>query len=75
MVESDTDRKNAQKVMINITIVKFAQITDYGTYCGILGYSKRHKIWQYGPKGFLNVVPDREKGGILRETGVTAEPD
>jgi len=50
-------------------------ITGYGTYCGILGYSKRHNIWQYGPKGFLNVVPDREKGGILRETGVTAEPD
>jgi hypothetical protein len=29
--ESDTDRKNAQKVTISITIVKFAQITDYGT--------------------------------------------
>ncbi len=26
--ETDTDRKNAQKVMINITIVKFAQITE-----------------------------------------------
>jgi hypothetical protein len=29
--ESDTDRKNAQKLMISITIVKFAQIPGYGT--------------------------------------------
>ena len=29
--EPDTDRKNAQEVMINITIVKFAQIPGYGT--------------------------------------------
>jgi len=50
-------------------------IADYGTYCGILGYSKRHNIWQYDSEGFLNVVPDGEKGGILRKTGVTAEPD
>jgi len=33
--ESDTGRKNAQEVMINITMVKFAQITDYGTYHAI----------------------------------------
>jgi len=31
MIESDTGRKNAQEVMINITIVEFAQIADYGT--------------------------------------------
>ncbi len=31
MIESDTGKKNGQEVMINITIVKFAQITDYGT--------------------------------------------
>ena len=30
--ESHTDRKNAQRVMINITIVKFPVISGYGTY-------------------------------------------
>ena len=29
--ESDTGKKNAQKVMISITIVEFAQIAGYGT--------------------------------------------
>jgi hypothetical protein len=29
--ESDTGKKNAQEVMINITMVKFAQIPAYGT--------------------------------------------
>ena len=31
--ESDTGRKNGQQAMINITMVKFAQITGYGTLC------------------------------------------
>ncbi len=31
MIESDTDRKNAQKVMITITMVKFPVIAGYGT--------------------------------------------
>ena len=31
MIESDTGRKNGQEVMINVTIVEFAQIPDYGT--------------------------------------------
>ena len=34
--ESDTDRKNVQKVMISITIVKFAQITGYEVITAIL---------------------------------------
>jgi hypothetical protein len=29
--ESDTGRKNGQEVMINITIVEFSVIADYGT--------------------------------------------
>jgi len=32
MIESDTGKKNAQKLMISITIVKFAQIAGYD--CG-----------------------------------------
>jgi len=36
MIESDTGKKNAQKATIIITIVKFAQITDYGTKYEIL---------------------------------------
>jgi len=35
--ESDTDSKNARKGMINVTIVEFAQIAGYGTYCEKLG--------------------------------------
>ena len=31
MIESDTGKRNAQRVMINVTIVKFAQIPGYGT--------------------------------------------
>jgi len=31
MIESDTGGKNAQKVMITITIVKFPVIAGYGT--------------------------------------------
>ena len=31
MIESDTGRKNGQEVMINVTIVEFAQIAGYGT--------------------------------------------
>ena len=31
MIESDTGKKNAQEVMINITIVKFPVSADYGT--------------------------------------------
>ena len=34
--ESDTGEKNAQKVMISITIVEFAQIAGYGTYVKVL---------------------------------------
>ena len=34
--ESDTGKKNAQKVMINITMVEFAQIAGYGTYLKLL---------------------------------------
>jgi hypothetical protein len=30
-IESDTDRKNAQRVMINITILEFPVIAGYGT--------------------------------------------
>jgi len=30
--ESDTGKKNAQKVMINITMVEFPVIAGYGTY-------------------------------------------
>ena len=31
MIEPDTGRKNGQEVMINVTIVEFAQIAGYGT--------------------------------------------
>jgi hypothetical protein len=44
MIESDTGRKNAQEVMINITIVEFAQIADYGTYCENLVERINHNI-------------------------------
>ncbi len=32
-IESDTGEKNAEEVMINVTIVEFAQIAGYGTLC------------------------------------------
>jgi len=32
-MESGADRKNAQEVMINVTIVKFPVIAGYGTLC------------------------------------------
>ncbi len=31
MIESDTGKRNAQNVMITITIVKFPVISGYGT--------------------------------------------
>jgi len=31
MIESDTGKKNAQRVMINITMVEFPVIAGYGT--------------------------------------------
>ena len=31
MIESDTSKRNAQKVMISITIVEFPVIAGYGT--------------------------------------------
>ena len=42
--ESDTDRKNAQEVMINVTIVEFAQIAGYGTKHDIFAGKRRHNI-------------------------------
>ena len=51
MIESGGGKKNAQKVMINISIVEFAQITDFGTYTDIFAY---HFLTQYIDFSLLN---------------------
>jgi len=38
MIESDIGKRNAQKLMISITIVQFVWISGYGTLCCEFSY-------------------------------------